>query len=74
MSTAASNIAVKVLAQATQHTIINNPAPGSMEATAAATGKRICVQCNALIRLDAKFCQNCGAPASAQSTSTPTAP
>lgn len=60
LESAQANIPVKVLAKDTRETLSNFPAPGSMEATSLASGKKICPQCHALVRLNAAFCQNCG--------------
>ncbi len=60
LASAQTNMPVKVLAEATKQVIANYPAPGSMEAAALTGGQKICTQCNALIRLNAKFCQSCG--------------
>lgn len=60
LASAQANMPVKVLGDATKEALANYPAPGSMEATALATGQKTCKQCNALVRLNAKFCQNCG--------------
>jgi len=61
----AENIAVKVMGEATKHVTTQfPPAPGSMPATAMSSGQILCSKCNALVRMGAKFCQNCGSPVS----------
>jgi hypothetical protein len=67
LEAAQANIPVKVLSKDTRETLANFPAPGSMEATAIATGRKTCPQCHALIRLGVDFCQNCGAKVAAPS-------